>query len=139
MEGGSSRVKGAGLGQAPHSVLRGGCMELLSSLKAPHACPCILGRMNSLGRHPVPMEMSPELRRTAGSAQHEHRLHHPSLHGEPRNRAGKVSGWCSGPSLGNLPSEFCLLPLYSLTPHKAWCWGAAAHKAFRGGKVLILL
>lgn len=108
---GSSRVKGAGLGQAPHSVLRGGCMELLSSLKAPHACPCILGRMNSLGRHPVPMEMSPELRKTAGSAQHGHRLHHPSPHGEPRNRAGKESvGGARAPALGifHLNSASCL-------------------------------
>jgi len=35
------------------------------------------------------------------------------------------SGWCSAPSLGRLPSEFCLLRLYPLTlpPPKAWFGG----------------
>lgn len=35
--------------------------------------------MSSLSKHPVPMETSPELMKAAGTAQHGHRLHHPSL------------------------------------------------------------
>lgn len=57
-------------------------MKELSSLMTPPHMPLLCSGQNKLtGKAPpVPMEMSLELTKTAGSAQHGHRLHHPSSH-----------------------------------------------------------
>jgi hypothetical protein len=65
------------------------------------------------------METGPELTKTAGSAQHGHHLHYPRPTGSPEIGLGKRKWVVLTPSLGKLPSEFCLLRLYSFTPHKA--------------------
>lgn len=54
-------------------------MKELSSLTTPPHVPLCSGQNEFTGKPPpVPMEMSLELTKTAGSAQHGHRLHHPS-------------------------------------------------------------
>lgn len=78
-----------GLGQGLYSVLRGGCMELLSSLRTSPYMPLRSGQNELTGKAPCSHGDEPGAQETAGSTQHGHRLHHPSPTGEPRNRAGK--------------------------------------------------
>lgn len=105
-------------------------MKKLSSLTTPPRMPPSSGQ-NELTRKapPVPMETSPELTKTAGSAQHGHRLHHPWPRWEPRNRAGEEKvGGARPPALGgfHLNAASCVRILSPHPTPPSLIWGRIA-------------
>ena len=74
-------LKGAGVWNTGFTLSWEGLgMKELSSLLTSPRMPPRSGQNELTGKAPpVPMEMSRELTKTAGSAQHGHRLHHPLL------------------------------------------------------------
>lgn len=66
--------------------------------------------------------------KTAHSAQHGHRLHHPCPSGIPEIGMGKRKWVVLAPSLGKIPCKCVFLCLYALTPNKDWGGGCATSK-----------
>lgn len=73
--------KGAGVRSTAFTLSWEGLgMKELSSLMTPPHMPPRSGQNELTGKAPpVPMATSGELTKTAGSAQHRHRLHHPLI------------------------------------------------------------